>query len=289
MNDLLHSLRYEAAYREIAHYFRVFVVPSYAVLIREAEVQKPDLEIVRSRLGQIENTLNAQLSAYPLAGLFNHVGNLAMTRGAPNLALGRFYSGLALDPEHVPLYESIAYASWAINQEALTALKYAATGLELSLGFADRLEAEYQETTKNYAALQGQHPTLVPRLEARSHLVKQRFSFVEGKSRSFMASMRDRLELLFSYCSALELINEDRARVYARRLFESDRDDGEYQDALGLVLLRFAKDKTEIDEAEGLFKAAYDNRKSEELTRQLAALHLGELDRKRRTLRLSRN
>jgi len=167
-------LRREVAYRALADQFKTQFAPSYAALIKDAETQKLDLEIVRARLGEIEEALAARLSAYPLAGLFNHVGNLAMTRGDSERALGRFYTGIAIDPEHVPLYESIAYASWAINQEAPTAIRYAAAGLERSRRFLAGVKAEYEETIANYSSLTARYPALAPRLDTSRNLLQAR-------------------------------------------------------------------------------------------------------------------
>lgn len=90
--------------------------------------------------------------------------------------------------------------------------------------------------------------------------------------------MKARFELLYAYTSALELEDEKTAREYATRLYLSKKDDPEYLDTLGFVLMRFSVDGQELDEAERLFIAAKGKKDAEEMTKQLAQLHLIELE-----------
>ena len=50
----------------------------------------------------LEKDLTPKLSEFPVAGLYNHLGNLAMAQGEADRALGYFYTGISSDSEHIP-------------------------------------------------------------------------------------------------------------------------------------------------------------------------------------------
>lgn len=277
-------LKEEAAYRAAAKYLVESIVPQYKALAGRAERGKIEPKPLLEAMRAIERKLDARLAAAPLAGLFNHAGVLAMGQSGGQRALGRYYQAMAADPEHVPAYESIAYASWSVNQEARTAIEYARRGLELAARYAQALAAEYAELQRNHAAVARAVPAAAAALRAQK---EQASKLVDELKASFTRSstgMVARLQLLYAYCSALELQNESAARRYARALHDADPKDPEHQDALGLVLLVFAKTPDELDEADRLLVLAGSNPKAEQMTRKLVVMHRAKVDEKRRLL-----
>src|SRR5260370_28747546 len=115
---------------------------------------------------------------------------------------------------------------------------------------------------------------LKPGIEIRRGNLESRFKDASSSLEDYVMRLRPKLELLFAYTSALELQNEQAARECSSRLYSSRKNDPEYQDTLGFVLMRFAANTKELDEAENLFRAAEDNKDTEEMTKKLVQLHL---------------
>jgi hypothetical protein len=105
---------------------------------------------------------------------------------------------------------------------------------------------------------------------------------------SFINAMTTRLKLQYAYFGALGVQNDQIAQIalgYARELHDSNRNDAEYQDVLGFVLMRFGG-PSELDEANKLFEAAISNPSAERITPRLAAQHATQLQVLRRTLKI---
>lgn len=285
--DLLATLLEEQQYRDAAEYMAKEAVPAYERLEKAMKTGQLEYAEVVARLHAIEIGLWPPLAAYPVASLFNHAGLLAMAQGERDRALGLYYLAVAADASHIPAYETIAYAAWT-RQETRSALHYAEKGLELARAYAGRLDDELGELSRNYASVVAQQPVLAPQLDRRREAAATRAAVLKDLFNAGTVTLRDKLELLYAYCSAFELQNEKEARMYAEALYRKAPEDPEYEDALGLVLLRFAKEPTELDRAEELFTRASRSTKAEQITKQLAALHLSNLDVKRRALRSGR-
>jgi hypothetical protein len=270
-------LKEEADYRKLGNFFNTTMQPQYIEL---AEQRKNlDFPVVRQRLGQFEVTMAEQLANFPVAGLYNHLGVLAMGEGATNRELAYLYTGIARDPEHIPLYESVAYAAWTIERATWRALTYSTAGIDLCEKLPGQIEAEFKEASANYAWLLKFSPELKDDLTKRQEDLSSHFAVTKLAVNTYAKMLRDRLELTFAYTSALELQtgNAERARQYAKRLYDSDTEDPEYEDTWGFVLMRFARDRRDLAEAGRLFIEAKGHSKAEDMTGQLAPLHLAEL------------
>jgi hypothetical protein len=284
VDSVLVLLRQEIAYRAAAKFVEEKTVKKYGDIQGAIEGKKLNRMEVSERLHEIDQILAPQVASFRLAGLYNHAGLLAEAEGSGRAALGMYYAALGADTEHIPAYETIAFASWAVNQESRTALEYARQGIALAREYPSALEDERAEISKNYAKVASAIPDLSEPLKVRAARLLSLTGELQELFSKGRATLLARLELLYAYCSALELQNEGEARYYARSLYTDSPTDAEYQDALGLVLLMFAKTKAELDEADRLFELAANNSVAEELTGQLVHLHQAKVDEKRRLL-----
>jgi hypothetical protein len=237
--------RLETSYREAAVEFAQLIKPQYermrALDERRIEQEKEFRNMLHAVIERV-----AELGArYRVAGLYNHAAVLAQAAQRPENALAYSYHALALEPDHLPAYESIGYALWVFNQDAFGALKYAESGL---------LECRRQ----------------------REQLGK----WDGGNFKPYLDRMESRLRLQYAYFSAIQFQNEKTARRYAGEEFASTPDDAEVQDTWGYVQLRFASNIDEIAAAKSLFTKAVDNPTAERITKALATAHLQQADRK---------
>jgi len=269
-------LEQEAGYRALSADFAQWGEGAYAAV--NAHMQNAPTPEIVAQLKPLELTIQEKLAQYPLAGFYNHLGVLAMGLGDRNLAMGCFYTGLTKDPEHIPLYESIAYGEWKVNQDSASAIKYAQQGLEICTSLPVEIEKEYQETLKNYTALAKDQPTLTAPLEAKRKTLEILHANIQAFDKDYVGKFESRLKLTYSYCSALEQEHHDTALAYAKELYDSDPADPEYEDNYGYVLMRFYKNTDDLDAAEKLFNTVVQMKNQpESMTTKLVQVHLADL------------
>ena len=200
-----------------------------------------------------------------------------MASGKPERAMADFYKGLVLDPEHLPLYESLGYSLWALNGDSLGALSFADSGLKHSVEFPKVLQAEYDGTIRNYEAVSRNYPTLAPLIQLERNDLSSRYAAVTQALSPNADKMNTRLKLQFAYYSALELTNESTALDFSNSIYRSKSKDAEYEDSRGFVLMRFASGMQDLYTARGLFEDAVGNASPEHVTPRLANIHLEEV------------
>jgi hypothetical protein len=269
LDEITNAMEAEAAYRHAAKVFSDHIAgPLDEFVARHKDKDSRDFRKMREEVWHFFSDFKPILARANVAGVSNFLGSLARAAGRQELALFYFYQGYENDRRHLPIYESLAYSMWTANLDATTALKYATQGLNECESLRKRLEAEMKVIAQTVASdSQGtDFATLFP-------------AWIERIDKT-----AKNLRLQYAYFSALVVRNEATALKYARELYDSDKDDGEYQDTLGFVLMRFGNPR-ELDEAEGLFKSAIERAKSERLTPRLAERHLKELQDLRDTLR----
>lgn len=266
LDDLIALTEMEVGYRDLAQAFTDQIRPAYAEFLSQYTAGRT-FEEMRAGLWTLYQRTRALADRYDLAGLNNNLGLLAMAAGHPEEALSRFYRGYELDHEHLPIYESLGYALWSVNNDADGAFRFAALGCAAADSLRARLTAE---------------------LDALPVTQRQSYAALVPKLNAFVDAMTVRLKLQYAYFAALDIQSEQVARAaqrYARELYEANRNDAEYQDALGFVLMRFGG-PPELDEAKTLFEAAIGNPSAERMTSRLAAQHAAELQMLRRTLKI---
>ncbi|MES1203266.1 MAG: hypothetical protein ABUS57_17655 [Pseudomonadota bacterium] len=259
----------EAAYRAASADFVANVAPVYERLLTNLDATDVDFA---TALDGVDAHLNLMLESQPTAGVLNHLGVLAMDRAATdptqrNKALAYFYRGLALDPDHVPLYESVGYAAWAITGDQTSRMRYALEGLGLAKREKAAAAAEFAEAKRR----------LYPE---SADAVEKRFAGVVDRWSKMMDGMQERLALQHSYYVALKGDPADGkiARAEAAALHAQAPDDAEYADNLGFVLLRFAATTDDLVEAKALFRQAQSAVRAESTTKAIARAHLLEAD-----------
>ncbi len=208
----------------------------------------------------------------PSAGIFTRLGLLAIAREQPDQALYYYYRGLMIDPNFLANYDSLGHAGWVLNQDSRVGLRYAQAGAAL----VERLRPLPAQEVEETAASLGPSEASTLRADWRAF---------EPIWISYLDGYRDRLELQEVYFSALELENEDSARASAERLLRSNSDDAEYQDAMGFVLLRFARNVDELERAANLFRQAATNTDAEHATERTADKHLNLAEELMRQIR----
>lgn len=279
-DETLASLKEEAAYRQLTRTFKEKIVSRYMEIVSN----RPDFSVARQKLRMIEDMLIPELLHHPLAGLYNHLGVLALGEEDKERAMGYFYSGLAMDRNHIPLYESVAYNEWAINHDSLTAMRYSSNGIELCETLPEVVAAEHEETLSNYAVIIRQHPDIKGEIDQRQSFVGRNFNSAKMSMQEYEKLLRPRLANLYAYTCALELQDQQAARRYAQLAYTSDTNDPDYQSTLGFVLMRFATNGDDLDQAESLFKTAEDNKSADIMTRDLVQLFRTELSDRRQFL-----
>jgi hypothetical protein len=266
IDDIILLLEAEVAYRDLAEIFVQKIKPEYAEFLSQ-NASGHTFDEMRNNLWGIYRRVRALGDVYDLAGLNNHLGLLAMASGHAAEGLSQFYHGYERDREHLPIYETLGYALWSVDNDVDGAFKFAALGLE---------EAESLHAILNREA----NALSIPQKEIFTKLIPEWNAFIAG--------MTTRLKLQYAYFGALGVQNEEIARIarrYARELYDSNENDAEYQDVLGFVLMRLG-DPSELDEAQKLFEAAIGNPSAERITPRLAEQHASELQRLRRTLNI---
>jgi hypothetical protein len=266
IDEIILLLETDVAYRDAAEIFVQKIMPKYAEFLSRF-ANGHTFDEMQNSLWDTYREVRALWSAYDLAGVDNHLGLLAMASGHTEEGLSRFYHGYGRDREHLPLYETLGYALWSVNKDADGAFRLASGGLAAAEALTVLLNNEANALSKSQ---------------------KDAFASRIPEWNAFIERMTIRLKLQYAYFGALGIQNEQIAKIaqrYARELHESDRNDAEYQDVFGFVLMRFGG-SSELDEAKRLFETAIGNPSAERGTPRLAAQHEKELEDFRRTLKI---
>jgi len=277
-------LRQQVAYLTAADRFRNDVKPHYVAL--EAAVKNTGLTAVAvcERLSVIRRQVSDIVAVYPIAGLYNHLGVLAMACRQGDQALALLYNGLTVDSEHLPIYESLGYALWIVNNDSATAHAIAARGVAVSEQERDALQAELDETRRSYQQLRLRRPDRAIAIAERLEQIETRVNDVQKVWDRFLKAMTMRLTLNYAYFGALDLSHEAQSLRSMTELYKSDPQDAEFQETMGFVRMRFAKSPIDLDDAERLFTLAVNNPRAERITTRLASAHLASLRSWRKAL-----
>ena len=278
IEEVLQPLRNEVAYGDLADFFRRQINPQYLQL-KSVLNHNPYSSGICQRIFKILDTLAQMQLNYPVAGLLNHMGTVAMSCGRRYQALGNFYTALALDPMHLPAYESLAYLLWLGNKDERTALEIVEHGLRLCASERRGLEESFRRTIESYDLIGRNAPAHALLLRRRTEKLKKRMAKLQAPWDQFMDEMEKRLRNDFAYFSALGRRNEQKARIYILELYQADPKCANYQDTYGFVKMRFARDEEELEEAGQLFTAAIENLAAGKEEVRLASAHKDEIDR----------
>ena len=91
--------------------------------------------------------------AYQFAGRANQLGVIAMACRDKERALAYLYQGVLEDPQHIPLYQSLAYVLWVLNGDSHGALEYAQKGLASIQNLNASLDKDYDQAVAIYDRL----------------------------------------------------------------------------------------------------------------------------------------
>lgn len=274
INEIIHFLEQQYGYLTAAATFRREVKTRY---LRIEVSNKAISSDVCRELADFSVRLLPVSERYRVAGVYNHLGNLAMACGWHEEAMADFYHGLSLDSEHITMYESLAYALWIIDKDSRSALTYADLGRTVCSKEAIAITAEFEEAQRLYKEAARKGPENARLIGRAGETLDRFFHNSEEMFQKAISNLKERLAMDYCYFSALELKNETEARQLMATLFASHRQDGDFQDSMGFVLMRFANTNDEWNEAKRLFKQAVQNPKSGSTTQRLASTHLEEL------------
>ncbi len=282
IDEIVASLEQQVTYLNAAEFFEHEIKPQYAKI--ESMIQSKHLNPsqVCQSLAAIVRSISA--AKYEVAGVYNHLGVLAMSCGHREEALADFYRGLSLDADHIPIYESLAYALWIINKDSQSALDYASMGRSVCVKEAKSLTAEFESTKRRYQELERVDIANVAQLASRKQELEKRSATIDEHYQDFVSEMNTRLTMDYAYFSAIERTNEVEARQLMSGLLASNPQDAEYQDSMGFILMRFGKSMDDWDEANRLFREAVQNENAETMTHRLASTHLEELRMSRKQI-----
>lgn len=276
VDDIIQQLKMQSAHVAAAKLLREVAVPKYEEILARVARDPREKGSACSSLSPLITQLSDASLAHPAAGLFNHIGGLALACGQRDRALGLFYIGIATNSDHVPLYESIGYALWIINNDSENAFDYVRRGLAISEKEAGALPSEFDQAIAAYEQLKRISPN-TKMVDEKLQQLRSRFDRVDRDWSVFMARMKDRLTLEYAYFGALERKNKNDVRTRMKALHDSNPEDAEYQDAMGYVLMRFADRIEDFQQAQKLFSKAAANPDAEPVTKYLAAVHQAQV------------
>jgi tetratricopeptide (TPR) repeat protein len=273
IEQVVRPLRDQIAYLDLADLFRKEIEPQYIRLKLDLESHQISSAEACDRVFQILDTLRPVAARYRVAGLSNHMGTMAMSCEKPDQALAFFYDAVSLDRRHIPAYESLAYMLWLSNHDERTALETVERGLFFCAAERNAVESSFRRTMESYDLAGQTMPAWASLAHRHREKLRRRMEKMQGGWAQFIGAMKDRLQNDFAYFSALQRRNEQTARSYIEKLYQLHPDDSDYQDTLGLVKMRFAKNAAELDEADDLFKAAIRNPAARPEQIRLASAH----------------
>jgi hypothetical protein len=273
VETLLGDVEEQIAYGDAADIFDHSVRPRYAQIASDHTMESAE---VCTAVDASLVPLQTFAERTPIAGVFNHIGTMQMACHETESALAALYRARALDPEHVTVYESLAYALWILNKDSRSALATATEGLDATRRELVAVTDEYNMTQAALAEFSLSHPLFAASIREREDLVRRDLlSKIEPFKRALNA-MIDRLTLQYCYFSALELQNRSRVRDLMLELYKVNPQSPDVQDTMGFVLMRFATGRGDLDEARRFFKMAVDNKTSDPTTQRMASAHLEE-------------
>ena len=179
-------------------------------------------------------------------GYFSHLGVLALAYNDKNEALGQFRLGLTVDRDHVPLYEGLGYALWALSNDEQGALESIETGLKLIQLVGPKVSDNCQHALQDLHALVMDDGERAPFYLYRQSRVTALCVSLKDTTDRYVSYFLDSFKNLYAYCSAILQKNEDLARRYANELHEANPDDVDYAETTAFVAIRFAKTPEEL-------------------------------------------
>ena len=225
-------------------------------------------------------TLSSRLMATGLGksgGYYSQLGTLALGYDNREKALGLLYQGLALDPDHIPLYESLAYSLWAFNQDTRTSLEYVVKGME-------RLQKAEREVSQNCAA--ANEPMKQSGGDWAALFVERQKLCDSLKGRTYVTHFTDSFKNLFVTNSAIAMQNETEARRFATELRNKYPDDEDYAENLAFVESRFDWTREALLSA-GRCLLTVKRLTTDPIARDIVTSHYEKLVEKLKRLRIS--
>jgi tetratricopeptide (TPR) repeat protein len=276
-SDVFSNVRNVVAYLDTADLFRREIKPEYRRL--ESAIKRKVLSTseVCERLSLVSDRLNQFVQLHPTAGLYNHIGNIALNCGKKEVALASFYFALGMDSSHITAYESLSYGLWILSKDSANALGAADRGLLVCQQERSSLQAAFDRAVQTYEFFERSRPTYAPLIARKIRVLEREINKSNKEWTDFLDDLTNRLANDYAYFSALELKNEKEARTYITDLYKGNPDIPEYEDSMGFVLMRFARSKLELERAKELFVAAVTNPNAGPETARLASAHLQEL------------
>ena len=277
IDAVIRALEREEAYERAADALK----QNEALYLRVANnLDQMDEAEICGALKLLASRLSPVADRYPSGGLDNYIGNLAMSCKRFEDALAWMYRGYAEEPEHVPVYESLAFTLWSGNRDTFNAADYASRGLVMIQTETAAVAAELDAAQRAYADAAQRRPQSANALRGRMAALKRQFDVVNPEYTAFLRGFTERLMLDDAYFSALGFVNEERARAEVTKLLQIDSKDPDFLDAKGFVLMRFFKSPDERVEAGRLFREAAGSHRADDNTKALAQEHFKELSGK---------
>lgn len=243
---------------------------SYENVVFNANIGK--LDEAKKGLKEIANRLLIRTDLYSAGGYFNNLSVVSLGYSSPEETLRWLYQGIHIEREHILIYETLAYALWALNQDSRTALRYAEKGLELNGALVNQVKLDYQNSIEKYNELLRTEPSFSSLLQKKLKILHKQYPPIEALATEYANELEARFKNLVCYFSAIELTNQETARNYAEELHRRYPKDLDYQETLGFVLMRFSSTVEELETALGHLKSVKEYAQTP-LTRDLASAH----------------
>ena len=247
VQDIQGLLRQQLAYQKLAVAIRN-LNHDYVAVVDLGKLHK-DSE-ARTAMRNIAARLKNRDDLKPAAGYFNHLAMISCG-GADLEDAGTYLSaGRAADPEHIPLYETLAYVLWIKDHQGEDALSVAQTGLALAEALPLKLQAAYKAANADYDAIVRLHPDLNPVVRVRRDALAARYPATLAQAKEYSETFISRLQLDVAYFSALAQTNELQAKQYINDLVKSAPGDPDFREGRGFVTMMFAgKNRSDLVEA----------------------------------------
>lgn len=245
---ILGLLRRQRAYLNLAAAIHE-LQPAYQEVAR-LSLREHHGEAARGAMRGLVERFRERGDLKPAAGYFNQLAMIAAGGGDLADARNYLFAGRESDPDHFPLYETLAYLFWIQDHAGEEALAWARRGLALAQALPEKIRSERAAIDAAYDVIAQRQPELQTVVRRRREELALRHPALARQASEYAAGFIARFQLDIAYFSALTQTNEPEARTLIGQLVANAPDDPDYRESRGFVTMMFAREnRTELAQA----------------------------------------
>ena len=240
ISHLLELLRRQRAYLNLAAAIQE-LQPAYQEIRRLSTETHPG-EAARTAMRTLAERFREYKDLKPAAGYFNQLAMIAAGGGDLGDARNYLFAGREADPDHFPLYETLAYLLWIQDHQGEEALAWARRGLALAQALPGKIQAERAAIEAAYDTVAQRQSGLQAVARRRREELALRYPALAQQAAAYSSVFVARFQLDIAYFSALTQTNEAEAKALIAQLAAQDPEDPDYRETRGFVTMMFAQD-----------------------------------------------